>query len=315
MLTFATFNVCNLGIDALPSRLERVATVISHELQGPDVLAVQEIKATADNDEGGVPADQAYRQLIEAIRAADGPGYAVREVPPLKNQDGGQAGANIRVGFLFNPRRIAFIDRGEAGPEDATGIRIVAGQPRLTLSPGRIEPRHPAFYGDPAHHWVPSRKALAGEFRFGSVPIFVITCHLKSMRSTIRREQDYAKRQRHAQAAVIHRFVAGLLACDPSAAVVVLGDMNDLPGSKTLKILKGDLLINLLEDIAKSACYTRRHGGRPQALDHVLVSRRLRHGASVRIPHINSDSADPNRASDHDPVLVMLDPLNLAGMD
>jgi hypothetical protein len=29
--------------------------------------------------------------------------YAFREIPPLANQDGGMAGANIRVGLLFNP--------------------------------------------------------------------------------------------------------------------------------------------------------------------------------------------------------------------
>ena len=66
MLTLATFNLCNLGTDALPSRLERVATIISRELQGPDVLAVQEIKAAGGSDgQGGIPADKAYRRLIE----------------------------------------------------------------------------------------------------------------------------------------------------------------------------------------------------------------------------------------------------------
>jgi endonuclease/exonuclease/phosphatase (EEP) superfamily protein YafD len=37
------------------------------------------------------------------------------------------------------------------------------------------------------------------------------------------------------------------------------------------------------------------------------VSQALRRGASVYIPHVNTDSAEPDRASDHDPVLAVLD--------
>jgi hypothetical protein len=41
----------------------------------------------------------------------------------------------------------------------------------------------------------------------------------------------------------VHGFAADLLACDPQAAMVVLGDLNDVPGSKTLKLLKGECFI------------------------------------------------------------------------
>ena len=124
----------------------------------------------------------------------------------------------------------------------------------------------------------------------------------------LRREQDYAKKQRHAQAEIVQGFAADLLACDPGAAVVVLGDLNDVPGSKTLKLLKGRLLHNLLDDLPPGHCYTRRHGRQPQALDHILVSPALRRGAVVRIPHLHSDAAagGPEPASDHDPVLAVL---------
>ena len=103
-------------------------------------------------------------------------------------------------------------------------------------------------------------------------------------------------------------FADDLLACDPQAAVVVLGDMNDVPGSKTLKLLKGALFHNLLDDLPPGYCYTRRHGRQPQALDHILVSPALRRGAVVRIPHLHSDAAPggPAPASDHDPVVAIL---------
>jgi predicted extracellular nuclease len=238
MLTLATFNLCNLGADAPPERLAKLGTIIARELEGPDILAVQEIKALALAGQLVVPADAAYRALIAAVNRAGGPHYEFREVPPLANQDGGHPEFNIRTGLLFNPRWVEFIDRGNAGPEDAMGIRRLEGGFALTLSPGRIEPTHPAFQGDARHHWLPSRKVLVGEFCFqGEQRLLVIACHLKSMRATTRRGEDYAKKQRHAQAQVIHGFVANLLACHPQARLVVLGDMNDVRGSKTLKLL------------------------------------------------------------------------------
>jgi predicted extracellular nuclease len=89
---------------------------------------------------------------------------------------------------------------------------------------------------------------------------------------------------------------------------VLLGDLNDVPGSKTLKLLKGEAFHNLLEDLPCGQAYTRRHGGQPQALDHILVSPVLRGGAAARIPHLNSNAApgEPEPASDHDPVIAAL---------
>ena len=309
MPTIATFNLCNFGADASAARLAQLGAIITRELGGPDILAVQEVKGeNPARTNGEVPADPAYQALIAAVVQAGGPRYAVREIAPLADQDGGMAGAHIRVGLLFNPATVLFPDRGDAGPEDSVGIRLDHGQPRLTLNPGRIAPTHPAFAGDAHCHWAPCRKALAAEFEIQSQRLFVIVCHFKSMRSLTRREGDYAKKQRHAQAEIVHHFAADLLACDPQAAIVLLGDLNDVPGSKTLKLLKGELFHNLLEDLPRGQAYTRRHGGQPQALDHILISPVLRRGATARIPHLNSDAApgEPEPASDHDPVLATL---------
>lgn len=311
MLIIATFNLCNLGVDAPPERLARLGAIMVGELSGPDIIVLQEIMAVSPAT-GPVPADAAYWALIAAITAAGGPLYAFREVPPLAHQDGGMAGANIRVGLLFDPARVNFPDRGSAGPQDRVGIRFSNRQPSLTLNPGRIEPGHPAFAGDDRHYWVPSRKALAAEFLVGGQRLFVIACHFKSMRSATRREEDYAKQQRHAQASIVHDFAADLLVCDPQAAIVVLGDMNDVPGSKTLKLLKGEQFFNLMDDLPHGQCYTRRHGDQPQALDHILVSPAARRGATVHIAHIHSDVApgQPEPASDHDPVVATLPALS-----
>jgi len=308
MLTLSTFNLRNLGSEARAERLARLAAIIHDDLADPDILALQEIKAvTALNDEGPVPADATYQTLIKAIIDAGGPDYAFCEIPPLAEQDGGEAGSNIRVGLLFNPQRVDLQQRGQAGPQNSVVIEHSRKSSVLSLNPGRVAAQHPAFAGDPQRHWVPSRKALAVEFQVSGKPLFVIVCHLKSMRSTERREREYTKKQRHVQAQVIHQFAAELLSHDPQGRVVVLGDMNDVTGSKTLDLLKGDLLHNVLETIPKKARYTHRSGQRPQTLDHVLVSRILKHNAFVRVPHVNSDSPPEQQASDHDPVWVRLE--------
>lgn len=304
MLNIVTFNTCNLGADAPPERLRRLGTLFATELRSADVIALQEIMAPAAHA-GAVAATSAYQALVAAIVAAGGVPYQFREVAPLADADGGMDGANIRVGLLFNPQRVSFADRGAAGALDAVGISFHDRQPHLTLNPGRIAPQHPAFIGDERCHWAASRKPLAAEFMLGEQRLFVIVCHLKSKRALNRRTEDYAKRQRHVQAQIIHNFAADLLACDRQAALVVLGDMNDLPGSKTLKALKGDgLLHNLIEDVAPELRYTRRHGAQAQALDHILVSPALRSGATVRIVHLQRPAEAA--ISDHDPVLATL---------
>ncbi len=309
MLTIATFNLCNLGADAPPARLERTAHIIANDLAGPDILALQEVKAANNPVEpygGRVPAPETYRALIQSIMHAGGPKYDFREIPPLADRDGGQLGFNIRVGFLFNPRRLEFDDRGMAGPEDAAGIRFVNCHAELTLNPSRIAPRELAFEGHGKRCWAPSRKALVGEFSYRGERVFVVACHLKSQRAFTRRAGLHAKKQRHAQAKVIHRFVANLLTCCPDAHVVVLGDMNDVTDSTTLRLLKGGMLSNLLEGLPRERRYTRRHGFQRQTLDHILVSPSLREAATVRVLHVNSDDPNPLRASDHDPVLAAL---------
>lgn len=304
-LTIATFNLCNFGTATPPTRLRKLALTIVNTLESPDIIALQEVTAPGPGSFGGrVSAEAAYLALINAITAADGPLYAFREVPPLAQRDGGMAGANIRVGLLFNPARVHLCDRGTPHPEHATELRWCEGQPQLTLNPGRIEPLHKAFEGDERQGFVPSRKAMAVEFTIHQRPLFVIVCHLKSMRAQSKRALTSAQKQRHAQAMVIHRFAAQLLLLDPHAWVIILGDMNDSHRSKTLSLLKGGRFANLIESLAKP--YTHRQNGRPQALDHILVSPELRHRARLDIPHVNSDAALLERGSDHDPVWVEL---------
>jgi len=228
------------------------------------------------------------------------------QVPPLAGHDGGQAGTDIRPVILYDSTMLGFQPRGNAGPEALT--QAVSG-PRgavLSLNPGRVHPTHPVFQGDPGRAWRPSRKALAAQFTHRGRSLLFVVCHLTSMRGETRRGVEFARRQRHAQARVIADFVKTVRAADPDAWAFVLGDFNDTPGTKTLELLRMDWLVNPITALPKRTRYTRRHAGRPQALDHILIPPDLADQARIDIPHVNSDTDPAMRASDHDPVLLTL---------
>mgnify|MGYP006283060727 CR=1 FL=1 len=301
LLTIASYNVCNLGSDAAPSRMQRVGRHIAEDLQGPAIVALQEIKVPSTDDCGGpVAGDRVYAELLAAISAAGGPAYEFLEIPPVADSTGGMPGFNIRTALLFDPRQVDLVSREPAG--DDFEARLEDG--RLVPNPALVAPDGPAFAGDEESHWQPTRRVLAAEFRVGNRPVIVLACHLKSMSATTRRAGEHAKKQRHEQALVIHAFIARLLEERPEAALVVLGDMNDTVGSKTLERLRDEELVNLQETLPKRSRYTSRYAGRPMVLDHVLVRPEMAEGARFSVAHVNTDRPYPERASDHDPVLA-----------
>ncbi len=306
MLTAATFNLRNLDAKAPASRIQAIARILIHELRGPQILALQEIAVPAANSEAVVPtaATALYQRLTSEIRHAGGPEYRWLECPPHAGQDGGQPGANIRSGLLYDPGHLQPIS--PSPQQQPSTARPDARHDTHGSSPGigRLGSNDPAFTGCAVRHWRPGRKPLVASFSTQGPVVTVICCHLKSMRSASTRERSHARKQRHAQAVYISNFVQRLLADAPGAPLLLLGDMNDTPGSKTLDILKGESLCNLVERLPARDRYSRRHGGRPQALDHILVNHHLATGASIRIPHVNTNIAPELQCSDHDPVVA-----------
>jgi hypothetical protein len=105
---------------------------------------------------------------------------------------------------------------------------------------------------------------------------------------------------------VVTEFVKTLLARDPEAGVVVLGDLNDFDGSRPLATLEGAGLEDLVVRLPLDDRYTYVYLGNSQVLDHILVSSVLAGGAEVDIVHLNAEFPAANRASDHDPIVVRL---------
>jgi uncharacterized protein len=302
-LSAATFNVENLSARERPQKLARLAETIVERLDGPDLLVLQELQDDSGAaDDGVVTGGRSAGALIAAIRTIGGPAYQYREVPPANNQDGGEPGANIRVGFLFRTDRgLAFVERPGGDATMPVSIVADASGPHLTASPGLLAPTDPA--------WTESRKPLVGELTIGGQRLFVVGCHFASKRGDqplFGRFQPpirHSEARRVEQARLVHAFARDLLTADPSAKLLVLGDLNDVPGSPTLDALKGGLLSDLVETLPESEQYTYVFNGQSEAIDHVVVSPGLlAHTSETDIVHGNADLI--GAPSDHDPVLA-----------
>ena len=100
-----------------------------------------------------------------------------------------------------------------------------------------------------------------------------------------------------------------ILAIDPNANVIVLGDMNDFQFSYPISdVLAADVLTNLMNTLPITEQYTFIFNGNSQALDHILVSGNLfRNLVDFDVVHVNAEFAyhhSPERPSNHDPVLA-----------
>jgi predicted extracellular nuclease len=302
-LTIATFNVENLDPvveninkvqDRNPSnvdddlgtgKFDALAQAIVTNLRSPDILSLEEIQDNtgAEINDGVVAADVTLNTLIEKIVAAGGPRYEFQLLNPVGGQDGGQPGGNIRVGFLFNPNRVSFVEGSLQRLSDTN------------LSDGD------AFQS--------SRKPLVGTFSFNGEQVTVIGNHFNSkggdqpLFGPNQPPTLTTEAQRIQQATIVRNYVQEILATNANANVVVAGDLNDFEFSNPLTILENGGLTTLIETLPENERYTYNFQGNAQVLDHILASQNL---VSLLdgfdVVHINSEFAD--QVSDHDPVLA-----------
>ncbi len=305
-LTVSSFNVENLAPTDPSSKFAGLGDAVVNRLRSPDIIAVEEIQdnSGATND-GVVDATTTFDLLISAIRTAGGPTYAFRNINPVDGQDGGQPGGNIRVGFLFNPARVTFVDRpGGTSTSGTTALNGPTG-PQLSVSPGRIDPLNPAF--------TDSRKPLAGEFQFNGHSIFIIANHFNSkggdqpLFGRFQPPVRLSETQRQAQAQVVHDFVQSLLTLDSQVRVIVLGDLNDFQFSTAVTTLKGGgILHNLVGTLPVDEQYTYIFEGNAQVLDHILISPGLMNFALPEYDIVHMNAEFTTQLSDHDPAVACL---------
>jgi predicted extracellular nuclease len=304
-VAIATYNVENLDPGDGPAFAQHADYIVNH-LRSPDVIAIEEIQ----DDDGATnssvtSAATTWSMLVAAISAAGGPAYQYRQIDPVDDADGGEPGGNIRVGFLFRTDRdVEFIDRPGGTSTSSTAAVAHPSGPRLTFSPGRIDPGNAA--------WAASRKPLAGEFRMRGKKVIVIVNHFNSkggdqpLFGRFQPPSRSSEVQRHAQAVIVNSFVDSILAGNPNANVVVLGDINDFEFSETVSILEGGVLSSLMNRLPKRERYSYVFEGNSQVLDQILVSEHLgRFSIDYDVVHVNSEFA--TQTSDHDPQVARID--------
>ncbi len=293
-LTVATYNVYNLSPQPEDSAQRRLlAGQIVGPLGAPDILALQEIQdESGEADDGTTDATGTLRSLALAIRDAGGPEYRFFDVAPADGRQGGAPGGNIRNAFLYAPDRVTLISY-----ESLTPARLAeAGIPDT------------AAFRD-------SRDPLVGVFRRGGRRITLVNNHLSSRFGStpafgaVQPFVQAGEEARAAQVVALRAYAGWLLTADPSAAVVVLGDMNTFEFSDDLAVLlpgQPRVLHPLADLVPPDRRYSYNFEGNSQTLDHVFVSEAAAAGAELVILHLNADfpSRPGATASDHDPVLA-----------
>jgi len=302
-LTFATYNVLNLDpndddgdTDVADGNFTEIAQQIVENLNGPDIIALQEVQ---DND-GSVmsdvtTADETLQLLVDEIAAISGITYEFIDNPFIGDDtSGGQPGGNIRTAYLYNPQRVDFVE-GSLDP-------IVEPENQQT---------------DPDNPFFDSRLPLAATFTFNGEDITLVNNHFSSKGGSsplfgavqpateLQEDPDVngSLDERRDQAAAVQEFVDNVLAEDPDANIAVLGDLNEFEFISAVEILEEDL-VNLTETLPPNERYTFIFQGNSQSLDHILVSENLAATAEFDIVHVNVEFAEA--ASDHEPLLAQV---------
>ncbi len=303
-LACAALNLRGLAVGDSREQTADLAETIVKALHSPHLLALVGVHGDSGSADGGVVSwDKGARALLDAIRAAGGPAtYRWREVTPVDNGGGGEPGANVRSGFLYDRERVQLVERMGGSSRTAVFVQYASGRPELSFSPGLVGLGDPAFASTP--------RPLAAEFLFRGHRLFVVAAHLASgsgygpLFGRVQPQRTAGEALRLEQARSLQRFVAAILTRDRHADVIVLGSLGDAAWSASMLALKGQLLFDLAEQrLSPPERYTFVHRGNSVDLDHILVSRNLldRTEAGLEIVHRYAEYLPEGR---HDPVLA-----------
>jgi predicted extracellular nuclease len=291
-LSTATFNVENLDPTDPQSKFDGLAAAIVTNLKAPDLVALEEVQDNSGPvDDGVVAADQTMDKLIAAITAAGGPSYSYKQINPTNDTSGGEPGGNIRCVVLYRTDRgLGFVAKGTPTSSTDATLTGTGATTHLVTSPALIKPTNSA--------WDASRKPLVGEFTWNGQSLFVVANHFNSkggddpIMGKYQPQTHSSETQRHSQANLVRGFANSLLAADPNAKLIVLGDINDFEFSQTTSIMSGSgatALTSLVTTLPANERYTYDYQGNSQVLDQLLTSPALTSIASYDVVHINAE--------------------------
>ena len=259
----------------------KLAYGISHVLDCPELLGVQEVESEA-------------LLLDLANMMADTCGF-LYQVTHLESADA----RGIDVAILSDPRRVSIED-------------VELHQVCSTLVTGIWDSQ---VHCEPGEEPLFSRPPLEVLLLIDGNPFTVLVNHFKSKSGG---EMETMPR-RQAQAKHVHELVQKTLDSDPNSELIVLGDFNDFNRSPVWQQLQeGGVLFDTMQVIPSKERYSYIFDGASQLIDGILVSPALVHRVKdVAIMHINSDYpiADafdespevfPYHVSDHDPLMITI---------
>jgi len=287
----ASYNALNLYAGSPPEKFAAIATQITNELGGPDLLALQEIQ----DDDGEVVSELVSAQLtieklINAIAAAGGPNYrAVALDPTLPNTDGGAPGGNIRVVLLVRQEK---------------GISVTASE-RLFDNSERCDPAKNAFAS--------TRKPLLVEMTTDAGTYAIVAVHLSSklgdqgLYSNAEDPKHNSDAPRRRQAEAIVSELERRYGSNPPR-IIVLGDFNDHATANTLDPFRSSALgFKFLRD-SRGEGYSVSHEfhGVRGAIDHIVVGGSLNSDSIGLLHYFNVNVDELERTSDHNPVRLVI---------
>lgn len=301
----ASYNVENLGGTDSAARFAAIAGQIAGNLGAPHLISLQEVQDNnGSTNNGTVGADLTLTNLAGALNSATGRNYAWVTVNPVNNADGGEPGGNIRQAFMYDTSRVSFAGVVGGALDAISASASATGQIMLSLGAGRIDPTNSAFAN--------SRKPLVTEFTVDGQQIIVIANHFNSkggdqpLFGPTQPPQNGTEAQRLQQAQAVASFVAGLLAINPFANIVVTGDLNDFQFAGSLAPLEAAGLANLTNSLPENERYTYAFQGNLQALDHMYVSPNLLNASGLVYDIVHANSEFTDQVSDHDPILMSM---------
>ena len=308
-LTIASYNIENFsannnGHDETPEeKVDKIANSFIKEVHSPDIITLIEVQ---DNNggvnDGTVDGVKSGEKLAQRIKSLGGPDYKYTEIAPVDGKDGGKPGANIRVAYLYNPKRVTLIGKEKGGSEEAA--RFVNGH--LEKNPSRVDPT--------SVHFEKVRKSLAAEFDFKGERIVVIANHLKSklgddaIYGSNQPSVENTRPKRIEEAKILNAFIKEGLRQNPNLKFVLTGDFNDFEFSDSVRTIVGNELVNLMAEHEQGDRYSYFYRGSNQSLDNILISKNIKDKVVFSPVHINASFMEEHgRASDHDPVVVQID--------
>ncbi|MDX1415377.1 MAG: lamin tail domain-containing protein [Candidatus Promineifilaceae bacterium] len=295
-IAVATYNLENYfdevrqledGVEPIASAEElrikrrKIAYTITESMNCPAILAVQEI----ENQE-------LLQDLVEETHVRCGFEYEINHRDSVDSR-------GLDVALLSNPQHVRI--KSVHLRQGCTTIETTIQDPNIHCPPGE----NPLF----------GRPPLQVDMFINGEAYTIFVNHFKSKRGGARETEA----RRLEQAGHVFQLVNNIVAEDPNARVIVLGDMNDFELSPTiLRLQQEEILVNSLWRVPIEQRYSFIFDGHSQLIDTILVTRAVESGVTraeilhnnARYPAGLADDTSPARiqfrSSDHDIPIIYI---------